>query len=298
MSPQLDREGNPIGGLTGFMKSLQKNIRETNPDEVVVCWEGQSNSSKRKEVNEDYKGGRKAPRLNREFQMSNPEDERKNRLHQQFRLIEYLEQMPVVQLSLANQEADDIIAWVCRQSPEFQNHQKVIVSSDKDFIQLCNEDTILLRPIAKEVLTVPRVLEKHSIHPNNFALARAMIGDSSDNLPGVKGIGPKTVVSKFPFLIEEQSYSPDDLISFAEQSSGKAYQKILENKETVQNNYAIMQLYDTNISLEGMSELSWAIQNTGDSLNKTTIRTMMIKDGILNVNLEKMFSTMNGWVND
>ena len=59
-----------------------------------------------------------------------------------------------------------------------------------------------------------------------------------------------------------------------------------------------MQLYDTNISLEGMSELSWAIQNTGDSLNKTTIRTMMIKDGILNVNLEKMFSTMNGWVND
>jgi len=293
--PQVDREGNPIGGLTGFLKSLQKNIRETKPDKVVICWEGSSNSSKRKEMNENYKKGRKAPRLNREFQMSNPDDERKNRLYQQFRLIEYLEQMPVIQLALDNQEADDVIAWVCRESADFQDYQKVIVSSDKDFIQLCDQDTILYRPIAKEVLTVPRVLEKHKIHPNNFALARAMIGDKSDNIDGIKGIGPKTVISKFPFLAEEQSYAPEDLVSFAEQTSGKVYQKILENKETVAANYDIMQLYNTNISLEGMSDLDWAVKNTGSELNRTTIRSMMIKDGILNVNIEKMIDTMNGW---
>jgi len=144
-------------------------------------------------------------------------------------------------------------------------------------------------------LTVPRVLEKHKIHPNNFALARAMIGDKSDNIDGIKGIGPKTVISKFPFLAEEQSYAPEDLVSFAEQTSGKVYQKILENKETVAANYDIMQLYNTNISLEGMSDLDWAVKNTGSELNRTTIRSMMIKDGILNVNIEKMIDTMNGW---
>ena len=60
MSPQLDINGNPIGGLTGFMRSLQKEVRRANPDRVVVCWEGPGSSQKRREKNKNYKLGRKA----------------------------------------------------------------------------------------------------------------------------------------------------------------------------------------------------------------------------------------------
>ena len=72
MSPQLDANGNPIGGLTGFLRSLQKEIRRAKPDRVVVAWEGPGGSQARREKNKNYKVGRKAPKLNREYEFSTP----------------------------------------------------------------------------------------------------------------------------------------------------------------------------------------------------------------------------------
>ena len=63
VDPTLDVNGNPIGGLSGFLKILQKNIREIRPDKIVVCWEGPSGSQKRRSINKNYKAGRKPPRL-------------------------------------------------------------------------------------------------------------------------------------------------------------------------------------------------------------------------------------------
>ena len=135
LSPAMDLNGNPIGGVAGFLKSLQKEIRETSPDKVVICWEGAGGSARRRSLNKEYKVGRKAPRLNRQFQMPCAEEERANKLRQQLRLMEYLDTMPVVQLSLESQEADDIIGWLCR-TDTFSAWSKIIISSDKDFIQL------------------------------------------------------------------------------------------------------------------------------------------------------------------
>ena len=94
MSPQLDINGNPIGGLTGFMRSLQKEVRRAKPDRVVVCWEGPGGSQKRREKNKNYKLGRKAPKLNREYEFATPEEERENKYEQLLRLTEYLETCP------------------------------------------------------------------------------------------------------------------------------------------------------------------------------------------------------------
>jgi DNA polymerase-1 len=295
MSPQLDINGNPIGGLTGFLRSLQKEVRRAKPDRVVVCWEGPGGSQSRREKNKNYKLGRKAPKLNREYEFSTPEEERENKYEQILRLTEYLEQLPVLQMSLENVEADDIIAWLCHCN-EYADWQKLIISSDRDFIQLCDDKTVLIRPGKKEeVLNKNTVLEQYSIHPRNFAWARAITGDKSDNLEGVKGLGLATVSKRFPFLSENKDYALRDILSHAKKNKNKvkAFQKVLESKEVIASNYDIMQLYTSTISSQGIHKLKYAIRNDGVDLNRTKIRTMLLADGIGTLNIDELMLMLN-----
>ena len=295
MSPQLDINGNPIGGLTGFMRSLQKEVRRAKPDRVVVCWEGPGGSQARREKNKNYKVGRKAPRLNREYEFATPEAERENKYDQLLKLTEYLEQLPILQVSLENVEADDIIAWLCHCN-EYNEWQKVIVSNDQDFLQLCDDKTVLLRPGKNEqIMNKNKVLEEYNIHPRNFAWARAVVGDKSDNLEGVKGLGLKTVAKRFPFLSENKDYGLEDILTHAENNKNKvkAFQKVLESKDMIASNYEIMQLYTTVISPQGVRKLKYAIENDGVDLNRTKIRTMLLKDGIGTLNIDELMLMLN-----
>lgn len=295
MSPQLDANGKPIGGLTGFLRSLQKEVRRAKPDRVVICWEGPGGSQKRREKNKNYKVGRKAPRLNREYTFESPEEERENKYAQIVRLTEYLDRLPVLQLSLENVEADDIIAWLCNCN-EYADWQKLIISNDRDFIQLCDDKTVLIRPGKnEEVLNKNRVLEQYDIHPRNFAWARAIVGDKSDNLDGVKGLGLKTVAKRFSFLSENKDYGLEDIMSHAKNNKNKikAYQNVVENEEIIASNYEIMQLYTSTISQQGVRKLKYAIENDGVTLNRSEIRTMLLKDGIGTLNIDELMLMLN-----
>ena len=175
MSPQLDINGNPIGGLTGFMRSLQKEVRRAKPDRVVVCWEGPGGSQKRREKNKNYKLGRKAPKLNREYEFATPEEERENKYDQLLRLTEYLENLPILQMSLENVEADDIIAVLCK---KYQSENIVIVSADKDFIQLHKYPKVKqYSPNTKKMV--------NGVDPNVYIKEHVLKGDSSDGIPNV-----------------------------------------------------------------------------------------------------------------
>ena len=184
VNPTLSSNGDPIGGMVGFLKILQKLCRETRPDEIVVCWDGEGGSRKRKSTNKNYKAGRKPIRLNRDIRNLTENEELENKIWQQTRLVEYLNNLPIIQLMLPAVEADDIISQVV-QDPKYSGWQKIIVSSDKDFFQLCDNETVILRPIQKQIMNTNTIVEKFNIHPNNFALARAIVGDVSDNLPGI-----------------------------------------------------------------------------------------------------------------
>ncbi len=295
MSPQLDINGAPIGGLTGFMRSLQKEVRRAKPDRVAICWEGPGGSQKRRERNKNYKLGRKAPRLNREYTFATPEEERENKYSQLVKLTEYLDHLPILQLSLENVEADDIIAWLCHCN-EYSDWQKLIISNDKDFIQLCDDKTVLVRPGKnEEVLNKNSVLEQYNIHPRNFAWARAITGDKSDNLEGVKGLGLATVAKRFSFLSENQDYTLKDILTHAKNNNCKikAYQNVLDSEEIIASNYEIMQLYTSTISSQGANKLKYAIKNDGVDFNRSEIRKMLLKDGIGTLNIDDLMLMLN-----
>ncbi len=196
VDPSLSSNGQPIGGIKGFLKILQKLCREIKPDQIAVIWDG--GSSRRRSKDKNYKEGRKPIRLNRAIRNLSENEELQNKMWQQARLVEYLNKMPISQILIDNLEADDIIGAIMHLS-SLNGTQKVIVSADKDFIQLCNnEDVVLFRPVQKEVLNEKRIVEQYGIHPNNFALARAICGDKSDNLGGVGNVGLKDHLKKIP----------------------------------------------------------------------------------------------------
>jgi len=293
ISPHLDKKGMPIGGTIGFLKSLQKVARDFSADEIIVAWDGHEGSQRKRSMNKDYKGGRKPVRFNRRMVELPPEKEEANKGYQQVRLMEYLNQMPVIQLIADYTEADDIIAHVV-QSKYYEGWKKTIISSDKDFFQLCNESVQIYRPIQKTIVTQSSVLEEFKIHPKNFALARAIAGDPSDNLPGIKGAGLKTIAKRFPFLIREDVYEVADIIrTCAMQGKKLKLHESIENNETLlKDNYKIMQLYYPNIRPLNRTMIDKALNDFEPCFDKIKFTQMLFEDdaGQLNFNdLQQVF---------
>ena len=294
VDPSLSNHGQPIGGIKGSIKILQKLVRMTNPNEIVICWDGPNGSQKRKAMNSSYKEGRKPLRLNRSVHNLTENEEIKNKVWQQMQIIEYLNQMPIIQLILERVEADDIISYVCNSS-HYKGWQKVIVSNDKDFLQLCDEETVVYRPTTDKIETKKTVIESMGVHPTNMALARAMDGDASDNLPGVNRVGMKTIATKLPFMKEERTITIDELLDYCESidSKLKVYKNISESKELIEHNYKMMQLYAPLISVQGKQTIDYALENFECEFNKTELLRLMMNDGFGELNWEELKGFLN-----
>jgi DNA polymerase-1 len=295
MNPSLSPNGQPIGGVVGTLKIMQKLCREINPDQIIICWDGEGGSSKRKAMNKNYKEGRSPVRLNRDVRNLTENEELANKIWQQTRLAEYLNELPVIQFLYPHIEADDLVSYVC-QHTHYADWQKVIVSSDKDFIQLIDNKTILYRPIQEEILNVKKVVEQYSIHPNNFVLARSICGDSSDNIQGIKGIGLPTIAKRFPILSESGSYSIDKLREDCEQTEGNVYSKISENIDVVKNNYKIMQLASPQISIQTKVQINNILGTFKPEFNQMQFKKMSMEDGFAVVDFSTLFSVMKKFV--
>ncbi len=299
INPSISPNGEPVGGLKGFLMSLQKYCRDIGPTDIVVVWDGPGGSIKKKRINRGYKEGRKPVRLNRNIRLLDEKQEVTNKIWQQTRLVQYLNEMPICQLMLENVEADDIISHVA-QSGVFSGQQKVIISSDKDFLQCCDRETVLYRPLPKqnfEIMNTVSICENYKIHPVNIAAARALSGDKSDNLPGIPGVGLKTVAKKLPFLGESTSHSPEDVLKYCQENAqdGKMsfYKKVLDNEKTFLQNYKMMQLYAPNISYVGIKKVNEALNHYSRNVNRTEITKFMHEDGISSTDWTDLFITFN-----
>lgn len=275
--PTLTSNGEPNGGVYGFLASLGYFMRLTKPDKVILCWDGVGGSKKRRAIIKDYKLGRKPARLNRnfEFEFENLEE---NKIRQRLRLGQYLEDLPVTQISVDDIEADDVVAYLVKM---YANDKKIIVSSDKDFYQLLNENTVIFSPTRKVFLNNKDILEKFNIHPINFALARSIVGDKTDNLPGIRGVGMINVVKYFPFLKENKKADLNDLFEFCKQN-GTKYEKFLLNQEVIENNLKVMRLDGVLIGPNSAEKIHAFVEKPLH-LNGTSFRIKLYEDGIQSI---------------
>jgi len=294
VDPSLSTNGEPIGGFKGSLKIVQKLARMTTPDEIVIVWDGPNGSQKRRTMDKNYKEGRKPIRLNRSIEGVSEADEMQNRIWQQTRAIEYFNEMPIIQVMLPEVEADDVISYLTRM-PHYDGWQKVIVSNDKDFYQLCDEETVVYRPTSDVVYNKKRIVEELGVHPRNMALARALVGDASDNLPGIKSVGFKTIQRRLGFLASEKDYTADDIVQYCEKVDKKLkfHTNIIEGREIIGHNYKMMQLYSPLLSPQSKDFVRNAVENFEYNFNKIEIMKKMRDDGFGELNWKDLELRLN-----
>ena len=243
MMNMVNPDGIHIGGLGGFFRSLGAMIRQTQPDKVYVIFDGASSTVNRKNLVPDYKSGRNEQRVTNWEVFDSLADEHDSKVDQIVRVIQYLKTLPVKTLILDKVEADDIIAYLCNKLPNQPNDKLFIVSSDKDFLQLVNRNVIVYRPMEKKYYTEDVMREKYKMPAKNFILYKTLLGDSSDKIKGIKGLGEKGIFKKFPELTEGV-LTFDDVFNICEQKfkDHVVYARVIQGVDELEKNYKIMDL--------------------------------------------------------
>tara|TARA_R110000803_G_scaffold30564_2_gene68861 strand:+ start:3211 stop:4251 length:1041 start_codon:yes stop_codon:yes gene_type:complete len=282
VSPALNTNGEHVGGITGFLMSIGSAIKQINPSRVVIVFDGKDGSAKRKKLFPDYKANRKFKiRLNRAISVT-AED---TQLKQLMMLIDYLELLPITMMTLDNAEADDIIAYLANEYFVPKESQVFIMSSDKDFLQLASSQIHIWSPTKKKMYFVDDVYSEYQIHPKNLSVFRALVGDNSDNIPGAKGLAPKTIIKRFPKLVEEKEMSLDDFFAYAKElgkdSKIKVYKNVTDGEKDVRLYHKIMQLHEsTLISTSTKQRAVNLAQEPNKKLAKMAFHQMLLQDGM------------------
>ena len=150
MLNMVNPDGIHIGGPGGFFRSLGALIRQMQPTEVYVVFDGAGSANNRKNIIPEYKSGRDLQRITNWDAFDDKDDEDDAKVDQMVRIIQYLKTLPVKTIAIDKVEADDIIAYFSRTIPKSSKDKVFIVSSDKDFLQLVDDNVFVYRPIEKE----------------------------------------------------------------------------------------------------------------------------------------------------
>lgn len=284
VSPVTNTNGVHVGGISGFLLSVGHAIKTINPTRVVIVFDGKNGSAKRRALYAEYKSQRKLKvRLNR----SETVDKQDNQLEQLMRLVEYLDVLPFTTIIMDNTEADDVIAYAADYFRD-KDAQTFIMSSDKDFMQLVDEQTHVWSPTKKKLYYAEDVYAEFGILPENFALFRSLTGDASDNIPGVQGLGTKTLLERFPLISENKLVTLDEFFNYTtlqqqQNPKIKLYTKVLESRSEVETYYKIVQLSESMISHSTRFKVLDMLNNSSNKLSKVKFYTMLNEDGMINV---------------
>ncbi len=213
-NPRINSKGQDTSAIMGFMNSLLDVIKRERPDHLAVCFD-KGGSVDRVEMYEDYKANRD----------ETPEGIKSAIPH----ICEILEAMQIPIMVKEGFEADDVIGTLSRQA-EKEGYKTFMVTPDKDFAQLVNENTFMYRPVfggGYDTWGIPEVQKKFEVdRPEQVIDFLGMMGDSSDNIPGLPGVGEKTA-KKFI----KQFGSMEGLLANTDQLKGKMKEKVEANKE-------------------------------------------------------------------
>ena len=218
-------KGFPTNGLYGLVNMLNKIIREEKPEYMLVAFD--KGKTFRHEKYLDYKGGR---------------DETPDDLKKQFSVAKKLVPLMGIKcFEIDNYEADDIIGTYSKMAlidPEFET---TIVSSDKDLLQLINEETEVKLLKQKDYIRMNEetFMDTYGIKPIRMIDLKGLMGDASDNIPGVKGIGEKTALK----LLQEYD-SLENVYDNIDNIKGATKQKLIDGKESAFMSKDIATIYN------------------------------------------------------
>ena len=269
----VNHTGTHIGGLSGFLRSLGALINQIQPTSIYIVFDGVGASTNRRYLLPEYKSGRNLSRITNWDIFDSIDDENDSKVDQIIRLIQYLKCLPVKVVSIDKVEADDIIAYMSKDMAKRFNTKSYIVSSDRDFLQLVDDNVTVYRPIEREFYSPTTVQEKFGIVPENFIHYKVLLGDASDKVPGVKGLGKKGVLKRFPELADGPMPF-DKLFELSEErlKDSVVYARVIQNWDQLLNTKKIM---DLEIPMLSDEEKEFLSQLTEEPLNELRILEFM-----------------------
>ncbi len=208
----------PTNALFGFTNMINKIILEEKPHYMIVAFD--KGKTFRHDKFSAYKDGR----------IAMPDE-----LRIQFPIAKkILDAMGIKSYEIDNYEADDIIGTFANYCDKDQNYQGLIISSDKDLLQLISDEVEIKLLKTKDYIRYNQTTfkEEYGIDPVNIVDLKALMGDPSDNIPGVKGIGEKTALK----LLQDYK-TLDNLYSHIDEITGKVKEKLLLDKENAYMSY-------------------------------------------------------------
>ena len=265
MINHINPDGHHIGGLTGFLKSVGYAIRMTDPTKVVIVFDGVGGSNARRNLFPDYKANRNVNRMTNYSIFSSKDEEQESINNQMERLIQYLKCLPVTVISIDGLEADDIIGYLANKFQAYDETQQVtIMSADKDFLQLVSSKVSVYSPTKKKVYTPKDVLEEYGVSSINFINYKILLGDSSDNVPGVTGLGPKKLTKLYPELTGANHVTLDSIIEKSAEliTENKLYLSVVERSRQLYINQQLMLLNGEFLSPENKQLVKDAFNNS------------------------------------
>lgn len=287
-SPLLNENGVHVGGAIGMLKAVAKITGAANPSHVIVAWEG-GGSSRRRKLLPEYKENRRPVRLNRFYGNDELPDTKENLEYQVALIVHLFMQVPVCQIYVEDCEADDVIGYLAKY--RFRDKQVTIVSSDKDFYQLVNDTTALFRPTKKTMVKTADVLDEYNIHPRNFCLAKAIVGDGSDNINGIDRVGFKTLAKRIPAMASHEQMTIDDIISFctaeclSRKHLPKFYSQIASGRDLIERNMKLMELDVHMFQPSEIKKTNGIIDGYVPVMNKLELLKILQREGILNFDI-------------
>lgn len=248
LPPLTRKDGTPVGAVYGFTNMLIKLIASLDVSHVAVVFDSGSKTF-RNDIYPDYKANRPPC----------PED-----LKPQFPLIrESAESLNLTILEKMGFEADDIIATIAKRASR-EDYEVIIVSSDKDLMQLVNDKVSMYDAMKNKIIKEVEVKEKFQVMPNKVLDILALMGDASDNIPGVKGIGPKTAVELInQFGSLENIFENLDHIT---QDKRREYLTIGEENAKLSKVLASLK-YDVDVGISDIDELKVKSINPENLIN-------------------------------
>ena len=217
-------KGFPTNALYGFINMMNRIIKEENPSYIMVAFD--KGKTFRHDKYDDYKAGRAA--MPDELKLQFPKAK------------EVLQAMGIKYYEIDNYEADDIIGTLAKKVDEEDEFIATIVSSDKDLLQLISDEVVvkLLKSNDHIMMTKDEFKNTYGIDPIKMIDLKALMGDSSDNIPGVKGIGEKTAIK-----LLTQYKSLDGLYEHIDEIKGKTKEKLEQDKDNAYMSYDLATIY-------------------------------------------------------
>ncbi len=230
LPPLKSPKGEPTGAIYGFLRMISSLMKDLSPEYIAVVFDLPGKTF-RHEKYKEYKANRKET-----------PDELKVQIP---KIKELIKLWGIKILEIPGFEADDIIATIAKKAKN-KGFEVIIVTPDKDMMQLIEDGIKILNPVNGEIFDREKVKEKYGIYPEQFVDYLSMVGDTVDNIVGVKGVGPKTAAK----LLNEYG-SLEKILENLDSLKPRLKEAFLEAKDRLKENRFLIKLkQDVDISID------------------------------------------------